>query len=263
LEFCVLSVSVLVAIAPVLDSMIAASTTVVVKDTALELSLEFSTIEPALLSVIPPVAPIEPASVRLAPFVRLNVPAPSDTTPRLAMLLDAEPNVTFAPWVLRARVPAAIPADADCVIAEFCPIVVTVSPAFAVTPPKNARATLSARLSDPDPSDTTPKLAMLFDVELSETLPPWALKEKLPAVIAADADCVIPELTPIIDKLTDPLLLNAPATVRPTLSFRLRPPDPNVTTPRLAIVLDAEASVTSPFCVLNDNLPALTAPEPD
>ena len=96
----------------------------------------------------------------------------------------------------------------------------------------------------------------------SATLLFCVLKDSVPALTAPAADWVIPALTPVVANVTDPVVLSAAAKVSAALLVRLRSPDPNATGPRLVIVLDAAPSDTRPFCVLNDKVPADSAPEP-
>ena len=113
----------------------------------------------------------------------------------------------------------------------------------------------------PVPSVTSPRLVMALEDRPSVTFPLLVLKDSVPAEIAPEPDWVIAAWLPVVAMLTEPVVVNASVNDSDVELERDSAPDPNDTTPRLLMVLDAVASDTAPFCVLNDSVPAVIIPE--
>ena len=122
---------------------------------------------------------------------------------------------------------------------------------------------MSASLSEPAPRYTLPRLAKLLAAAFSVTLPSTVYNDSVPAVIAAEADCVMAAAVPVVRNVAPPLAVTLPVNVIAALLERLSAPDPKDNSPKLVMVFDADPSVTLPFSVVNDNVPAVMPTEVD
>ena len=127
-----------------------------------------------------------------------RVPDPSVTGPRLVMALEDSPSVTFPLLVLKDNVPAEIAPEPDWVIAARLPVVAMLTEPVVLNEPVSDSDVELERESAPDPNDTTPRLLMVLVAVLSVTLPPCVLNDSVVAVSAAEADCEIAAVVPVV-----------------------------------------------------------------
>ena len=206
--------------------------------------------------VTDPVVVNAPAKLRATLSERDSAPDPNDTAPRLAMVLVAVLSDTSPFCVLNDSVPALREPATDWLIP---PVVASVTDPVVVNAPAKLRATLSVRISAPAPSDTAPRLVIVLDAALSVTAPFCVLNASVPAVTPLVAAWEMPALAPVIVSETDPVVLSEPARVSDEVLERAKLPEPNVTAPRLVMVLDAVLRATFAFCVVNVRLAAVIA----
>jgi len=157
-------------------------------------------------SATEPLVVSAPARLNATLSDNANPPEPSDTTPRLVMLLDATLNAIAPLTVLNDSVPAVIAAEAVWLIPAPAVVVARLTDPVAVNAPVRLSATLSDNTNPPEPSETTPRLVMLLDAEPKVTFAPSVLSATVPAVIprSGEDDCVIVELCPVVVRVTPP-----------------------------------------------------------
>jgi len=157
-------------------------------------------------SATEPLVVSAPARLNATLSDNANPPEPSDTTPRLVMLLDATPSATLPFTVLNDSMPAVIAAEAVWLIPAPAVVVARLTDPVAVNAPVRLSATLSDNTNPPEPSETTPRLVMLLDAEPKVTFAPSVLSATVPAVIprSGEDDCVIVELCPVVVRVTPP-----------------------------------------------------------
>ena len=81
---------------------------------------------------------------------------------------------------------------------ELVPVVAIETVPVDVSALENDSATLSVRVSPPDPRDTEPRLVMALEAASSVTLPFCVLNDSVVAVSAAEDDCEIGEFVPVV-----------------------------------------------------------------
>jgi hypothetical protein len=220
-------------------------------------------IPPVVASVTDPVVVNAPAKLRATLSVRISAPAPSDTAPRLVIVLDAALSVTAPFCVLNASVPAVTPLVAAWEMPALAPVIVSETDPVVLSEPARVSDEVLERAKLPEPNVTTPRLVIVFCEALSVAAPFCVLNDSVPTLRTPVAARVIAALLPAVAKLTDPVVASVPANVRDALFVRLRAPDPSDTLPRVPIVFVTDPSETSALCVVIDSVLAAIAPEAD
>jgi len=220
-------------------------------------------IPPVVASVTEPVVVNAPAKLRATLSVRISAPAPSDTAPRLVIVLDAALSVTAPFCVLNASVPAVTPLVAAWEMPALAPVIVSETDPVVLSEPARVSDEVLERAKLPEPNVTTPRLVIVFCEALSVAAPFCVLNDSVPTLRTPVAARVIAALLPAVAKLTDPVVASVPANVRDALFVRLRAPDPSDTLPRVPIVFVTDPSETSALCVVIDSVLAAIAPEAD